>query len=213
MRKLIALFLCLFFAFIQLNAQNKTVTGKVTDAEGKPVSGASVQVKGTKIGVSANDAGIFTISVPVSSNTLTISGVGLVSQDVKIDNKTVLNITLATSNKSLDEVIVTGYQTVRKKDVAAAISKISAAEIDNLPMPNFAQAMQGRAAGVAVSAANGVPGGSMNVIIRGVGSINAGSTPLYVVDGVQLNTGTGSINTQNNPLNFLNPNDMSLLKF
>ena len=212
MRKLIALFLCLFFAFNQLNAQNKTVSGKVTDAEGKPVAGASVQVKGTKIGVSANDAGVFTISVPSTSNILTISGVGLVSQDVRIDNNSVLNITLAASNKSLDEVIVTGYQTVRKKDVAAAISKISATEIDNLPMPNFAQAMQGRAAGVAVSAANGVPGGSMNVIIRGVGSINAGSTPLYVVDGVQLNTGTGSINTQNNPLNFLNTNDIESIE-
>ena len=108
--------------------------------------------------------------------------------------------------------MVTGYQTVRKKDVASAISKINAADIENLPIPNLAQALQGRAAGVAVSAATGIPGGTMSVIIRGVGSINAGTTPLYVVDGIQLNTGSGSINTQNNPLNFLNPDDIESIE-
>lgn len=212
MRKLFTVFMCLLLAVTQLTAQNKTVTGKVTDTEGKPVSGASVQVKGTRLGVSANDAGVFTINVPSTASILTVSGVGFVSQDVRIGSSSVVNVLLVSTDKNLDEVVVTGYQTVRKKDVAAAISKISAAEIDNLPMPNFAQAMQGRAAGVSVASANGVPGGSLSVIIRGVGSINAGSTPLYVVDGVQLNTGTGSINTQNNPLNFLNPNDIESIE-
>lgn len=212
MRKLLTVLLCIFFAVSQLAAQNKTITGKVTDAEGKPIPGVSVQIKGTKQGVSANDAGIYTISVPSTATTLIISGVGYATQEVKIGTNSVLNVSLVLVDRSLDEVVVTGYQTVRKKDVAAAISKIGAAEIDNLPMPNFAQAMQGRAAGVAVASANGVPGGSLSVIIRGVGSINAGNTPLYVVDGVQLNTSTGSINTQNNPLNFLNTNDIESIE-
>lgn len=212
MKKLLTFFLCTILSVFQLAAQNKSITGKVVGSDGKPISGATVQVKGTSLGVSANDAGVFSINVPASATSLTFSGIGFVSQDVRIGNNTVINVSLVSSDKSLDEVVVTGYQTVRKKDVAAAISKISAAEIDNLPMPNFAQAMQGRAAGVAVASANGVPGGSLSVIIRGVGSINAGSAPLYVVDGVQMNTGTGSINTQNNPLNFLNPNDIESIE-
>lgn len=131
---------------------------------------------------------------------------------MSIGNDAEINIALKSKENVLDEVVVTGYQTVRKKDVAAAISKIGGQEIDNLPIPNFAQAIQGRAAGVAVAAANGIPGGNLSVIIRGVGSISAGTTPLYVVDGVQINTSNGSINTQANPLNFLNPDDIESIE-
>ena len=105
MRKLVTVFLCVFFALCQLAAQNKTITGKVTDAEGKPVAGASVQVKGTKQGVSANDAGIFTISVPTTATTLSISGVGNVIID-SINNQ--ITIETSKTNNSLNgqEIII-----------------------------------------------------------------------------------------------------------
>jgi len=212
MRKILIMLLPLLLLQAQLWAQNKTVTGKVTDENGSPVANVSVLVKGTSTGTVTKADGTYSINVPAEAKTLVFSGVGLETLEVSIGTKSIINPTLRQSEKALDEVVVVGYQTVRKRDVASAVSKIGAADIDNLPMPNFAQAMQGRAAGVIVAAANGVPGGSLSVIIRGVGSINAGTTPLYVVDGIQLNTGTGSINTQNNPLNFLNPDDIESIE-
>lgn len=212
MRKLLLLSLSMCLCIVSTWAQNHTVTGKVSDGKGNPVAGASIVVKGTTIGVSANNEGSFSISVPASAKSLIISAVNFQSTEVSLSGKTKLSVDLVPVVDKLEEVVVTGYQVQKKKDVTAAITRIGGAEIDNLPMPNFAQAMQGRAAGVIVSSANGVPGGSLSVIIRGVGSINAGTTPLYVVDGVQINTSTSSINTQNNPLNFLNSDDIESIE-
>jgi TonB-dependent starch-binding outer membrane protein SusC len=211
MRKLLTALAAVLFFSVQLFAQ-KTITGKVTDDKGLPIANASVVVKGTRVGTVTKADGTFSIAVPANAQVLIISSVDMLPQEITIGSQSTMNISLKVDDKSLQEVVVTGYQTVRKKDVASAISKISAADIDNLPIPNFAQAMQGRAAGVAVSAANGIPGGALSVVIRGVGSISAGTVPLYVVDGIQLNTGTGSINTANNPLNFLNPDDIESIE-
>jgi TonB-linked SusC/RagA family outer membrane protein len=211
MRKIFTLLLCIVLCYSS-NAQSKTVTGTVTDPSGAPLVGASVVVKGTTTGTTTNGSGSFTINVPSSAKTLVVSYQGYTEQEIAMGNQTRFSIELKTSDRSLDEVVVTGYQAVRKRDVASAISKISAADIENLPMPNFAQAMQGRAAGVIVAAANGVPGGSLSVIIRGAGSISAGVVPLYVVDGVQINTTNTASATQNNPLNFLNPDDVESIE-
>jgi TonB-dependent starch-binding outer membrane protein SusC len=212
MKKFIVLLLGVFAILSHLQAQNRVITGRVTDDKGAPLANVSINVKGTSIGTLTNENGNYTISVPATARILVYSYVDMEAKEVSIGNQSTINTTMASAEKALEEVVVTGYQTVRKRDVTAAISRISAADIENLPMPNFAQAMQGRAAGVIVAAANGVPGGSLSVIIRGVGSISAGTTPLYVVDGIQLNTGTGSINTQNNPLNFLNPDDIESIE-
>ncbi len=190
----------------------KTITGKVTDETGAALPNVSVTVKGTQTGTTTNANGEYSITVPADKGVLVFTSVDMEARELSVGSGTVLNVSLKAADKSLQEVVVTGYQTIRKKDVASAISRISAADIENLPIPNFAQAMQGRAAGVIVAAANGVPGGSLSVIIRGVGSINAGTVPLYVVDGIQINTNTGSINTQNNPLNFLNPDDIESIE-
>jgi len=211
MRKL----LMLLFGFVLMLGTawaQRSISGRVSDEKGNPLSNVSVQVKGTNVGVLTNADGSFTLNFPANGKILVISAIDMGVEEINVGDRSNFNITLRQSDKSMQEVVVVGYQAVRKSDVASAISKISAADIENLPMPNFAQAMQGRAAGVAVSAANGVPGGSLSVIIRGVGSITAGTTPLYVVDGVQLNTSVGSINTQNNPLNFLNPDDIESIE-
>ncbi len=211
MRKLLLSLAAVLLLSLQLYAQ-RTITGKVTDDKGSPVSNASVIVKGTSTGTVTKEDGTYNLTVPANARTLVFSVVNMEQQEITIGSQSVINVALKSEDKSLQEVVVVGYQTVRKKDVAAAISKISAADIENLPIPNFAQAIQGRAAGVIVAAANGVPGGSLSVIVRGVGSINAGTVPLYVVDGIQINTGQGSINTQNNPLNFLNPDDIESIE-
>ena len=106
--------------------------------------------------------------VPANGKTLVFSSVDMETIEMSLGNQAQISVTMRSQDKSLQEVVVTGYQTVRKKDVTAAISRISASEIDNLPIPNFAQAIQGRAAGVIVSAANGVPGGSLSVLDQGV---------------------------------------------
>jgi TonB-linked SusC/RagA family outer membrane protein len=207
----------MFLAVFQLTAQNKTITGKVTDADGKPVPGASVQVKGTKQGVSATDAGMFSINVPATATTLTISGVGLISQDVKIGSSNVINITLQAADKSLDEVVVIGYETRKKKDLAGATASVKGKEIADRPVGSFARAMVGQMAGVQVTSNNGVPGGNVTVRIRGVGSINASTTPLYIVDGIQMVSGNAnSLSNGNgaeglvsaNLLNSINPDDI-----
>lgn len=211
MKKVYLLLMCVLFLSAQLLAQ-RSISGKVTDEKGNPMADVSVQVKGTSTGTVTKNDGSYSLVIPATGRMLVFSSVDMETIETLIGSQSQINTTLRNAEKALQEVVVTGYQTVRKKDLTAAISRISAADIENLPIPNFAQAIQGRAAGVIVSAANGVPGGSLSVIIRGVGSINAGSTPLYVVDGIQLNTGTGSINTQNNPLNFLNPDDIESIE-
>jgi TonB-linked SusC/RagA family outer membrane protein len=212
MRKLIFTILAMLAFLLNAAAQDLKITGRVTDENNNPLEGVTVASTDRKFATQTNSAGTFTLSVSGKTKSLSFSIVGYETIVQSIGSSTTINARLVFSNAKLEEVVVTGYQTIKKRDVTGAISKIGAAEIDNLPIANFAQAMQGRAAGVVVSAANGVPGGSLSVVIRGVGSINAGTTPLYVVDGIQINTGTGSINTQNNPLNFLSPDDIESIE-
>lgn len=192
----------------QLSAQNRTVSGKVTDAAGASVSNASVIVKGTRIGTTSNASGNFSFSVPSNAKALIVSAVGLASLEVAIPANGNVNVTLQQDDKKLDEVIITGYSVRKKRDEAGAVSTVRGKEIENLPNPSLDKALQGRAAGVLVQSNSGIPGGGINVRIRGTGSFNAGTQPLYVIDGVQLNTRSDANYTESNPLAFLNPNDI-----
>jgi TonB-dependent starch-binding outer membrane protein SusC len=212
MRRILMIMLGMLMISSQLLAQNRTINGRVTDDKGNPLPNVSVQVKGTTVGTTTRADGTYTISVPAGAKTLVFSSVGWGSDEMAIGSGSQMNMNLKTEDKAMEDVVVVGYQTVRKRDVGGAISNIKASDIEHIPNANVAQALQGRAAGVIVANANGIPGGSLSVIIRGVGSISAGTTPLYVVDGVQINTALGSINTQNNPLNFLNPDDVESIE-
>ncbi|MEY3432764.1 MAG: hypothetical protein RL131_700, partial [Bacteroidota bacterium] len=208
MRKILLL-LCGAFLFIgNLAAQNRTVSGKVSDAAGSPVPNASVIIKGTRIGTTTNANGNFSFSVPSASKTLVVSAVGQNTIEIPIPPNGVVDVNLQQDERKMDEVIITGYQTRRKKDEAGAISTIRGKEIENLPNPSLDKALQGRAAGVLVQANNGIPGGGINIRIRGTGSFLAGTQPLFVIDGVQLNTRSDANYTESNPLAFLNPNDI-----
>ncbi|MEY4627888.1 MAG: hypothetical protein RLZZ595_214 [Bacteroidota bacterium] len=208
MRKILLLLCGTLFLLGNLSAQNRTVSGKVNDATGSPVPNASVIVKGTRIGTTTNANGNFSFSVPSTSRALVISAVGQSTIEVTIPPNGVVEVNLQQEDLKMEEVIITGYQSRRKKDEAGAISTIRGKEIENLPNPSLDKALQGRAAGVLVQANNGIPGGGINIRIRGTGSFLAGTQPLFVIDGVQLNTRSDANYTESNPLAFLNPNDI-----
>lgn len=208
MRRLLMLMLGLLLLSSQLLAQNRTISGTVADANRVPIPNASITVKGTEIGTVTNMQGNFTLTISPSARTLVVSSIGMGTKEIDISSATTYTIELSSTARDLQEVVVTGYQQRRKRDEAGTISSIRAGDIDNLPVASLDKAMQGKAAGVVVQSNNGIPGGAITVRIRGYGSINAGNAPLYVVDGVQLNTTTTSTFTQSNPLAFLNPNDI-----
>ena len=190
-------------------AQDIAVSGRVISSDdGSALPGVSVQIRGTTRGVTTDATGAYRINAPGNAR-LVFSFIGYTNQEFTVGSQTTVNITLASNTSSLNEVVVTGYGgTINRKEFTGASSRINGDLINNLPVGSFDKALAGRAAGVQVTSANGVPGGAIQIRIRGVGSISAGSDPLYVVDGVQLNTTNNSTFTSNNPLAFLNPNDI-----
>jgi TonB-dependent starch-binding outer membrane protein SusC len=197
-------------------AQSRTVTGKVSDSKGEPVPSATVTVKGTSTSTSTAADGSFSLNVPSSANTLVITSVGYDSKEVAISDN--MSITLEAKNEALNEVVVVGYGTSRKKDLTGAVSKVSAKDFNKGLQISPDQLIQGKVPGVQVVNNSGAPGGGVTVRIRGNASIRGGNQPLFVVDGVfidgrQARPGFGGIpdvgNTPGgNPLNFINPNDI-----
>jgi len=213
MRKILLLGLMLFLVNAVAFAQGRVVTGTVTSVEdGMGVPGATVLVKGTTIGTATDIDGKYSINVPAGSNVLVFTFVGLTSQEVSIGNRSTINVALESDITALSEVIVTGYGTQPKREVTGAVSSVKGDAIQNLPLQSFDRALQGRASGVQVRSSNGLPGGAVNIRIRGVGSVNAGNEPLFIVDGVQLNNQSNASFTQSNPLAFLNPNDIESME-
>jgi TonB-dependent starch-binding outer membrane protein SusC len=208
MRKFVMLMMVFFLSLTSLLAQTKAITGKVLDDKGAPVPNASVLVMGTQVGTTTKSDGSFSLNVPSTGKTLVISSVNFTKQEVRLGASNTYSITLKASADDLEEVIVTGYQQQKKREVNAAVSRIDAKQIENIPVPSVDRLLQGRASGVQVNANNGVPGGAVNILIRGAGSINAGTQPLFVVDGIQINGTTTNIQTQTNPIAFLNPDDV-----
>jgi TonB-linked SusC/RagA family outer membrane protein len=145
------------------------------------------------------------------SLSIIVSYVGSDALEISLNGGSVYAVSLKKKVDPLEEVVVTGYQARKKRDEAGAISSIKAAQIENLPNASLDKALQGKAAGVLVQSNNGLPGGAINVRIRGQGSYLAGNDPLYIVDGVQINTRSDGNFTQNNPLAFLNPDDIETI--
>jgi iron complex outermembrane receptor protein len=201
-------------------AQDKVITGKVTDSkDGSAVAGATVQPKGSRKGTSTNTDGSFSISVPADVKTLVISFVGFGKQEVDITDKTSVDIALvAAADNSLNEVVVVGYGTARKKDLTGAVSSVKAKDFNQGVQIAPEQLLQGKVSGLLVVNNSGQPGGQTTVRIRGNSSVRTGGQPLYVIDGVPIDgrsarpdinvTGLGS-SPESNPLNFINPNDIA----
>lgn len=186
MRKIFMLMLGMFTICLYTFAQNRTITGKVTDEQGNPIPLASVTVKGTNVGTTTSNSGDFTLSVPESARTLVISSVGLAEREVAITGNTNYSINMSATVSDLQEVVVTGYSRIKKSEYVGAASKIDKNQIELVPVGSFDQILQGRAPGLRVSAGSGQPGASASVQIRGPKSIGGGSTPLYVIDGIPV---------------------------
>lgn len=192
-------------------AQNKTVTGKVTDGSNAPLAYVTVSIKGTTLGTLTKEDGTFSISVPPTATTLVFSAVGQQTKEVTIGSQSSINVSLSTGERTLDEVVI-AYGTQKRTAFTGSASTVKGDLLENRPVTSFEKALQGQATGITVQSVSGQPGGNSTVRIRGVGSFTASSTPLYVLDGVAITEGDlTQAQTTSNVLNTLDPKDIETI--
>ena len=203
----------LFFSvlFFSSYAQSQITGIVINSKDGLPAKGVTVTVKGSTTATQSDENGGFSISAP-SNGTLIFSSVSYNRQEVAIKGKTSLAVSVTSSTTSLDEVVVVGYGTQKRREVTGAISKVSGDQLSSVAAPSFEAALQGKAVGVQVIQGSGLAGSSSVIRIRGIGSISAGGDPLYVIDGIPITADQflrGDIGGMNqNPLAAINPNDI-----
>jgi TonB-dependent starch-binding outer membrane protein SusC len=214
----IALSFLLFLLTQAAWSQDRVITGKVTDAQnGAPIVGASVVPKGSTAGTATDAQGAFSLSVPSNINTLVVSSVGFGQQEITIRGTTV-NVAMSSSGNSLNEVVVVGYGTQRKRDITASISKVTSDKIASVPAPSFESALAGKAAGVQVTTTSGLAGSGAVIRIRGINSISIAGDPLYVIDGLPIDVtylngpSRNRLAQDRNPLANINPNDIESIE-
>jgi TonB-linked SusC/RagA family outer membrane protein len=221
MRKILrkALLFMSIIVYAPVFAQNTvsliTINGTVVDDQNVTLPGVTVRLKAGNIYVVTDANGNYAIKVPADAKTLVFSFVGMQSQDVAINGKTVINVKLNASTSTLTDVVVIGYGAQKRQDVNGAISSVTAKDIQDIPQTSVDQLIQGKAAGVTVTNGTGAPGSSASVHIRGITALTGSNEPLYVVDGVYIDGSAYTTQNQNNgentvsPLSYLNPNDIA----
>ncbi len=204
--------ICFCFFAISANAntaKQKIVTGTILDAQdGRPLPGASINIKGSTQFTSSNENGAFSISVPDDNAILVIKYIGFVTQEIIVGNRTKIEVSLKASASDLSQVVVVGYGSQNKKDVTGSVKSLKSEEFNKGIINSPQQLLQGKVSGVNVTSASGEPGAITGISIRGPGGVRSGSSPLFVVDGLPLdnsNTGNGD------PLSFINPQDIESL--
>jgi iron complex outermembrane receptor protein len=205
--------ICLgIFGFMVTNAALASplsikVNGQVSDAsDNSPLIGCSIVEKGTNNGVLSDVDGKFSISVKDQSATLILDFIGYEKQEVVVGTKTSLNVQLTPKISQFDDVVVVGYGTQKKTDITGAVGTLKSENFNQGIVANPGQLLQGKIAGVNVTSVSGEPGAGQDVVIRGVGSLRSGTSPLYVIDGFVLDNANNGI--ASNPLNFINPQDI-----
>jgi len=190
------------------------VTGKVISAEdGAALPGVSIVAKGTTRGTQTDAEGNYSIVLPANIGTLIFSFVGVTTQEVAVGNQSVVNVTLSSDTRSLNEVVVTGYGSESKRNLTGNIAKVASKDIENIPVPSVEQAIQGKVAGVQITSLNGKVGQGLQIRVRGSSSLTASSQPLYVIDGIPITSSDQSSTTApTNPIADLNPNDIESLE-
>lgn len=219
MRKFYGLFLWSALLALLPNcllAQGQRISGRITSAQdGQAIPGVNIVVRGSTNGVSTDANGNYSIAVPNGNAELILTSIGLITQTVAVGNRTVVNVQMQESVNELTQVVVTGYNTTQRKDITGSITSITPDKFKDIPVTGVDQALQGQAAGVSVTQSSGTPGGGISVRIRGNTSITASNTPLYIVDGVQVQNGaltTGYGGQNDNALALLNPNDIESIQ-
>lgn len=210
MRKIVNMTMMLLLCSVQLLAQERTVTGKVTDEkDGSPLSGVSITIKGTNTGTSTANDGTFKLSVFPNTKILVISYVNYESQEINLDSRSIYITKLVSKDKSLQEVVVVGYGTQRKKEVTGSLATVKGSVTADKPVQTFEQALAGRSSGVQITIPNGVLNSPPVFRIRGTNSISLSSYPLIIVDGIPTYTGdVSSTSAAGNALASINPNDI-----
>lgn len=199
--------LAILFIPLSLSAQEAVVKGKVVSSErGEPLAGVTVRLKNGSTGTVTDGNGSFSLALKQAAPVLVFSFTGYLVQEIPLNGQREINVTLSPDPKALGEVVVVGYGTQQKSNVAGAIASVKSAELKQTPVANVVQGLQGRVAGVQVTQNSAAPGGNVSMRIRGTNSINGSSEPLYVVDGVQLSN-SGGINDISS-LSIVNPNDI-----
>ncbi len=217
--------------YVRAAAQPIKVSGQVKSNDGTTLPGVNVIVKGTNKGIITNVNGDYSIEVESTNAVLVFSFIGFQSKEVNVNSQTTINVTLEEEVKNLDEVIVVGYGTQKKKDLTGSISRVAGDELITPSTSTFDQMLQGKVAGVQITQTTGAPGGNVNILVRGVSSITGGNQPLYVIDGFPVNISEGSSNALSiggsnyssanmansttdrfNPLSSINPSDIESIE-
>lgn len=189
-------------------AQNKIITGKVTDSkDGSGVQGATVSVKGTKTATQTTADGSFSISVPADTKALVVSSVGFATQEISVEGKASVDISLVVTNTTLNEVVVTGYGSIKRKDLTGSIATVSSKDFVKGPLVSPEQLINGKVPGVQITTGGGAPGAGSRIRVRGTSSLSASNDPLIIIDGVPVDQQSG-ISGAANPLALINPNDI-----
>nr|WKN40110.1 TonB-dependent receptor [Tunicatimonas sp. TK19036] len=202
---------CLLHGFVAKGqTESYRLTGRVTSSEGEGLPGVNVLVKESQSGTVTDLDGNFNLTVS-SEDVLVVSFIGYLTEEVSVNGKTTLDVTLIEDIEQLEEVVIVGYGEIKRAEVSSALTSIDSKSIEQTVNTTVEQAIQGRAAGVYVTQNTGQPGGGISVNIRGVNSINGSNQPLYVIDGVQIEPGTVSYGagSSSNPLAGLNPSDIA----
>lgn len=192
------------------NQEERAVTGKVTSADDQGgLPGVNVILKGTSSGTVTDVDGNYSLIIPDEAAILVFSSVGFVREEVQVGNQAVIDIIMTADVTAMEELVIVGYGTKKKRDITGSIASISGESLSEVRAESFAQALQGQAAGVYVKSNTGQPGGGVSVRVRGIGGIN-NSEPLYIIDGVQIG-GTGD-SDDSNPLASINMNDIASIE-
>lgn len=179
----------------RVGQQQKSVSGKVTDNNGQPLPGVSVTIKGTANGTITNVDGEYSLSNIPANAVLQFSFVGMKTQEILVEGKTSIHITMQEETIGIDEVVAIGYGTIKKSDLTGSVSQVKSGELNAFPSSNLLQALSGRSSGVQVIQNTGAPGASTSIRIRGANSIQGNNEPLYVVDGFPINNPTALNNS------------------
>ncbi len=204
--KVASLLVLLFIAHVSYS-QNRTITGKVTDSrDGLGLPGVTVTTRGSKTATQTDANGSFSISIAPEIKSLLFSSIGYATQEVSTEGKTSVNISLVLTSTSLNEVVVTGYGTAKRKDLTGSIATITSKDFNKGSITTPEQLIAGRVAGVQITSNGGAPGSGSTIRIRGGASLNASNNPLIVIDGVPIDN--NGISGVANPLALINPNDI-----
>ena len=193
MRKFVLLIMAVLTASSWSLAQNRQISGVVTDNDGQPISGATVLIEGTSVGTTTNINGEFSLSAP-ADGTLSVSFIGYETMQEAIAGKTWISFSLKEDTHAIDDVIVVAYGTAKKESFTGSVAVVKSEELEHRKVANVTKAIDGLAPGVQATSGSGQPGSGSTIVIRGFGSINASSTPLYVVDGIPYDGAISAIN-------------------